>query len=206
MRRDNRLLSSDIAGALCDAVTADTGATAVFLNGALGAMVTPSRPYGTKGMAPHRDRLLGLVREAETAARPLLAEPFTVRRTDVFLPVDNRGYHLSFQLGLFPRQLWQGHVRTTVGVFEIGPVRAASVPGEIEPNLAGRIKAQLGGAPSLVFALADDELGYLMAREDAQLPTFTYERTLTPCDDAGDRLSKAVLDLSRAGLARPRVP
>jgi hypothetical protein len=126
----------------------------------------------------------------------------TVRRSDLYLPMHNSTYQMGFQFGLFPRRLYQGHLRTTIGVFEVGNLRIACVPGEIEPHLAGRIQ-ESRGAPSLVFALCDDELGYLMTAEDAVLPTFAYERTLTPCDDAGDRIMKAVTDLAR-GAAPPR--
>ena len=70
MRRNNHVLSSDMTGDLCDQVTQRTGTPAVFLNGALGAMVTPCSPegYRPEGQAAMRARLVDLV------AQPMLVD------------------------------------------------------------------------------------------------------------------------------------
>ena len=63
----------------------------------------------------------------------------------------------------------------------------------MEPGMAERIRRQAMRPNLLVFGLVDDELGYLMSLKDAVDPEFAYERSMSPCVDAGERVLQALL-------------
>jgi hypothetical protein len=67
-----------------------------------------------------------------------------------------------------------------------------AVPGEMEPALAARLRAQLHRPDLVVFGLCDDEVGYLLRDKEARDPEFAYERSMSPCISAGELVSQAI--------------
>ena len=59
--------------------------------------------------------------------------------------------------------------------------------------------AGVGGQPTFLCALANDELGYLLPPEAFHDPVFAYETTLSPGPQAATRLKLAVEKLFREG-------
>jgi hypothetical protein len=194
MRRNNTLVSSDMVGALCDRWRAAGHGQAVFVNGELGAMVTPRyRPHGAKGIPVVGGKLLVICERALAAAHELKAPGVEVRRRDVYLPLKTPGLVVGRLSGAIRRELYGGNLRTSVGYLRIGTFEAVSVPGEMEPVLAGEIRRALGKPDLLVFGLVDDEVGYIMRGVDAVDPEFAYERTMSPSRDSGELLRAAIV-------------
>ena len=164
---------------------------AVFVNGALGAMITPE-PSGLEGMQVMTDALMETGREALDQAAPVDVRELEVRRRDVYMPLTSTGLLLGRLTMVIPRRAYGGHMRSTVGSLRIGPIEAVCVPGEMEPTLAQRIRDTLGAPDLLVFGLVDDEVGYLMREVDAKDPLFAYERSMSPMVDAGEVVFEAV--------------
>lgn len=192
--RRNQLLSADFVGELCDAWQQAGHGPAVFVNGALGAMVSPDvsprDPAGSRAMGRE---LAALCAAALAGAEPVPVDAIEVRRRDVYLPLRTMGLQLARLTMAIPRELHQGHARSTVGWLRIGTIEAVAVPGEMEPALAQRVRARSGRPDLLVLGLCDDELGYLMRRQEALDPEFAYERSMSPCLDAGERIESALL-------------
>ena len=192
--RGNDELSSDFVGPLCDGWRQAGLGTAVFANGALGAMVSPAvRPRDQVGAARMGDALCALARQALAQAAPLPVDAIEVRRSDVFLPLQTFGLRLGRLTGAIPRELHQGHARTTVGYLRQGALQAVCLPGEVEPALAERIRARTHAPDLLVLSLCDDELGYLLREQDARDPEFAYERSMSACEQAGELVEAALL-------------
>ncbi|MBM4060503.1 MAG: hypothetical protein FJ265_05325 [Planctomycetes bacterium] len=84
------------------------------------------------------------------------------------------------------RQLYAGAARSTVGWLRLGDFAAVAVPGEMEPALAERVRAELHRPDLVLFGLCDDELGYLLREQDARDPEFAYERSMSACLRAGE--------------------
>lgn len=186
-------LSSDFAGALCEAWRQAGHGQAVFVNGALGAMVTPRMDDRDQVGADAMGRALCAIAEGALAdAVPVAMDSIEVRRRDLFVPMESLGLTLSRQTTVVPRTTHAGWLRSTVGYLRLGDVEIACVPGEMEPGLAERLRRQAGRPRLLVFGLVDDELGYLMAERDARSPDFAYERSMSPSVDTGERVLHAL--------------
>lgn len=194
LRRGNVKVSSDYVGALCDAWRAAGLGEPVFVSGALGAMVTPGiSPNGEEGVPLMGARLCELAKAALPAAREVQPRGLEVRRRDVFSPFTSPALLLGRLSLVIPREVYGGMVRSTVGYLRLGDVEIATVPGEMEPTLAARIRRESGKPNLLVFGLVDDELGYLLSEDDARNPRFGYERLMSTAVDVGERVLAALL-------------
>lgn len=191
--RRNTEVSSDFVGALCDGWRAAGHGQAVFVNGALGAMISPAvKDRSQAGAQFLGDGVRGIAEAALATARALPVDAIEVRRRDLYVPVHTMGFRLGRLTTVLQRELYDGHARSTVGWLRIGAFEAVAVPGEMEPALAEQVRAELRRPDLVVFGLCDDELGYLLRRQDAEDPEFAYERSMSPCLDAGERVRAAL--------------
>jgi hypothetical protein len=133
-----------------------------------------------------------LAEGALQGASPLVVDTIEVRRRDVFVPLVSAGFRLGRLTTALERELYSGHARSTVGCVRLGSFLAVAVPGEMEPGLAEQMRAQLRRPDLLVFGLCDDEVGYLLREQDAVDPEFAYERSMSPCRTAGERVRRAI--------------
>jgi hypothetical protein len=194
LRRQNTRISADYVGELCDRWRAAGHGQAVFVNGALGAMVTPDGwPRDDAGMPRVAGGLFDSCSAALRAAQPLDVRSLEVRRRDVFLPLSSFGLGLARLTLAIPREAYGDCVRTGVGWLRLGPLEAVMVPGEIEPGLAERVRRRARRPDLLVFGLVDDEVGYLMSEKDARDREFAYERTMSPGPEAGELVVEALV-------------
>jgi hypothetical protein len=201
--RKNRLITSDFPCWTRRRLEAELGGTAIYVSGALGALVSPDTQESEEQdgewaeaqrvgelLADHA--LRGVRGIASYAPAPRLA----LWHLPVYLVNRNFRYELVRWTGLLDRTRYRwGYIRTEVNLWELGSLRLATVPGELEPSLGLRLKRAAGGQPTMIVGLANEELGYLLPASEYDLPIYSYERTLCPGYDAGDRLVRAVEDL-----------
>ncbi|MEE9128272.1 MAG: neutral/alkaline non-lysosomal ceramidase N-terminal domain-containing protein, partial [Planctomycetota bacterium] len=155
-RRKNTLISADMVGGLCDAWKEAGLGQAVFVNGELGAMVTPAfHPKGAAGIPLLAKKLVELGRRALASGGPLAADDILLRRRDVYLPLQSTGLTFARLTMVIPRELYDGCIRSSVGYMRIGSLEAICVPGEMEPALAARIRAAARRPDLLIFGLVD---------------------------------------------------
>lgn len=191
--RGNTLLSADFVGELCDLWRARGHGQAVFVNGALGAMVSPAvAPRDLSGAHAFGERACGVAERALGAAVPVPVDAIEVRRRDVYVPLGTLGFRVGRLTMALQRELFDGAARSTVGWLRIGAFEAVAVPGEMEPVLAERLRAELGRPDLVLFGLCDDELGYLLREVDARDPEFAYERSMSACARAGEIVREAI--------------
>ncbi len=169
MSDENTLLTSDFVHALRETVESGVrwqayereglGGVCVFLNAAVGGMMTPLgvHPTDPDGQtwsggwekADAIGQLLGemaldAVEGGQVALEPQLS--FFVQGFD--FPVINHGFQAMMTIGVFDREVGcydpeedidednQPCIASELGVIEIGPVRMLAVPGELLPELA----------------------------------------------------------------------
>ncbi len=191
--RRNTALSADFVGELCDQWRARGHGQAVFVNGALGAMVSPNvQPRDREGLQKLGGGVCDLAERALSGAAEVPIDAVEVRRRDVYLPMRMLGFRLGRMTGALPRQLYGGAARSTVGYLRLGTFEAVALPGEMEPALAAKLRAESARPDLVLFGLCDDEVGYLLRRQDALDPEFAYERSMSPCVDAGELVRGAV--------------
>ncbi len=203
LRRDNTLVSADFVGALCDRWQNAGLGQPVFVNGALGAMVSP-HPAGEDGVEVMGDGLFATARRALAAAQPVAVDAIELRRADVYMTITSPGLLLGRLTLAIPRRSYAGLLRSTVGWLRIGSIEVVCVPGETEPALAARVRQVTRRPDLLLFGLADDELGYLMREVDARDREFAYERTMSPVVDAGERVAAALVGAAAAAFTAGR--
>jgi len=182
----NRLVTADFPAALCSALEeARPGGTAIFLNGALGGMVTASQTAHTFEEADRIGRAVAdtALSALESVGSPTAEAELKYVRAPILVPVENRRYHLLGLLGLLGGRplLEGGYTLSEVTGLRIGPVVILGAPGEVLPRVWFEIRALAGeGRPLLLVSLANDELGYLISEEDFEEDLYSYERTVSP--------------------------
>ncbi len=170
MSDENTLMTSDFVHALRETVESGVGwasydrdglgGTCLFLNGAVGGMMTPlgvnptdpdGVSWGSNGWEKTDaiGQLLGemaldAIEGGEVQAAPKLS--FAVQGFE--LPVENHGFQAMMSIGIFDRvpgcydpeeDIDEDNLpclATEVGVYELGGVRMLAVPGELLPELA----------------------------------------------------------------------
>lgn len=193
MPRRNTKISADFVGVLCEEWRARGHGQAVFVNGALGAMISPEvQPRDEQGVRTFGEQACTLCEQALATAAPLPVDAVEVRRSDLYLPMSTLGFRLGRLTTALQRELYDGDARSTVGWLRLGAFEAVAVPGEVEPALAELLRAQLHRPELVLFGLCDDEVGYLLRAQEAADPEYAYERSMSACGDAGERVRAAL--------------
>jgi hypothetical protein len=158
--------SADFPGYLCDALAKDVGGQVVFLNGALGGMVsgdTLARTHAESAKAGKR-----FAEEAARLLRSAVAPPrmdFVVERRRVEIPLTNAKFILFMQMAN-RRELVRGRIAAEMFYLRLGEAELVTIPGELLPELSFEILERMRGYPRLIVGLVNDELGYLIPGYD----------------------------------------
>ncbi|RMG13907.1 MAG: hypothetical protein D6731_11405 [Planctomycetota bacterium] len=202
----NRLLSADFPAGLYERVEGERGGVCVFLNGALGGMVTLDAPdHSLAAVRAVGVRLGDLALAALASSSRALPRSPALRavRQPLWVPVQNRSYHLAHAFSILgPRPFRNGCTQSEVFALALGPLVLLSVPGEALPRLGFELEERVAGEPVLLVGLGGDELGYLLRPEDWEAERYHYERSVSPGPLAGELLRWAVEAVATA-LARP---
>lgn len=199
----NRLISADFpAGTIAAVESGRPGAVGVYLNGALGGMVTGAQAAHTFEEAERIGREVGRVAlEALDPGTDLPAEvDLAVARRPIRVPIQNRLYLFLDAFGMFGgRPFDAGHTPSEVGALRVGPLLLLGAPGEVLPRVGFELEALWGGRePFCLVGLANDELGYLIHEEDWGRDLYRYERTVSPGRLAVPLLRRSALEVLSA--------
>ena len=183
LRGDNRQVSRDFPGLVCDIIEERTGEDALFLPGAIGGLIMT--PVLTEGAFDAEENLMltgQALAETALSAPPGEELPPQLRFSTVQweTPLENTIFLYYKFLGILQNEVRQGingtyYLQTELSVLQLGDVTVAMLPGEIFPELIFELrKTQLGAGQLLVVGLANDEIGYIVPlsdfRLDAELP------------------------------------
>ncbi len=167
---DNLLITADFPHYMLSALESRYGGVGLFLNGALGGMVTPDvREHSFAeaervGVAIAAAALEALAGRAAAHSTPELL----LVSKEVELPVHNRVFIELVRKGVL-RKLGDRPDRTVsvVSYFRLSPlVEGVSLPGEPLPKVGLRAKALLRAPFRMLVGLGDDEIGYIIDAED----------------------------------------
>lgn len=179
----NRLLSADFPQALYATVEAARPGVALLVQGPLGGMVTVDAAGRTFEQAERIGAALGGLALDALGADLVAgaAAPLDVVSVPVWIPVQNRRYHLGSAFGIFAgRPFEDGYTRSEVQALRLGPVTLLALPGEVLPRLGFELQARIAAPVPLVASLGNDELGYLLHEGDQDEDRFDYERSMSP--------------------------
>jgi hypothetical protein len=207
---NNRQMTADFPHWLYQTVEDKTEAVCVYMNGALGGMVTADydeKPTD-KGMnwkaaedigRGMGGRVLELIAGAETQDNT----PIALQRTVFQVPMENQNFLALIKLGVFPKEVLVGNdIVTEVSRITIGTAEILTLPGEVLPNIGLYLKRHMTGNHKFLFGLTNDELGYILTKEDFGLPIYAYESSVSIGEQMGERMVAHLLALLKKGQSQ----
>lgn len=171
---DQGVLSPDFVGPLYDRLRWRRAGEGVFMNGALGGMVTADcrgpdgKDIQTWDEYVRIGRLLAdeAIRIVEDA--PIQKDPdLFCASTTVDFPVENEMLLAVVKLSPLGFELNdRSGVSTGVNVVNLGDAQMLTIPGEALPNVGYYLKRNMHGEHNLLLGLTNDAFGYILAKVD----------------------------------------
>ncbi len=175
-----KALTSDFIHTVRERVEAQYGGVAIYLNGALGGMVTPHiRAHTMEEMERVGDGVGRAALQALGRAEPINRTAILLKRADVSLPLENDGFKMLMAGKILDGDAPGGKIPTEVWRLDVGTVSMVTIPGEILPRPALDLKNRMSGKFRMVIALGNDELGYILDPDDFVRDTYKYERSMS---------------------------
>lgn len=186
-------LTADFPGYMCDQLQRDGMGQPVFLNGAVGGMVSGDNKSRTHEEAKVMGLALAkIVGGLAQTAQPPATFAFTIDRRPAQIPCTNQ----AFKPLLAARgRLYRGRIKTEMTLATIGECQILSLPGEVLPEIAFEILEKMTGFPRMLVGLGNDQLGYIIPPYDFR--DESYEETMS----AGPAAGPVVLDTALRMLA-----
>ncbi len=168
------------------------GGRAIFLNGAIGCLVTVDLDEKTPGVretsqkptiedAERVSRRLSeaVIEAVETARSEVTEAPIILQRKRLYLPVENWRFKLAGQLGFINREEYDGRLKTELNLLELGPAQFVTIPGESCPEIGMAVKEKMRAEFKFFVGLGNDELGYILRSPQFDDPLYAYERSMS---------------------------
>lgn len=172
----NPHITADYPGVLRRQVESASGAACIFFAGALGGMMTPDVVDHSFEEAEQMGAKLARVGldSLEVSNTHDFSPTISLTRKDISLKLTNILFKLAFRRKLLPDvRDRRGRISTQVSLLKLGGLWLACVPGELLPKLGLALKESMqraGAHAAGVIGLADDELGYILPKEDFRYP------------------------------------
>lgn len=155
-------VSSDYVNGYYKQMKSETGAEALFLQGAIGGWVQPEDGEGSFEKAYKRgSELSNAVLVALENASPLKSSNISFISKIIAFPVENEAWKQLSAIGTINREI-QDSVQTEVAWFALGEAQFVTHPGETAPYYGLETKKLMGSGPRFVMGLGNDALGYIL--------------------------------------------
>mgnify|MGYP006308800945 CR=1 FL=1 len=170
---DQGILSPDLIGPLYNEIEEDGGGVGIFMNGALGGMVTAdNRTPNGKDMRTWEecvrigellaDEALRIVEDA-----PIQREPnLFCDATCITFPIDSPMMQAIVKSSPLGYELDNNRITTQVNVVNLGNAQMLTIPGEALPNIGYYLKRNMHGEHNLLLGLTNDAFGYILTKVD----------------------------------------
>jgi len=202
----NPHITADYPGFLRREVEAKTKAPCIFFSGALGGMMTPDvtdhsfeeAEFMGKRLAEEGLKALGSADAVRFSTLGMQKKEFRIRLKNIL-------FKIAIRRKLFPDvRDQQGRILTEMNLLKIGPLWLAAIPGELLPKLGMKLKDMMrtaGADTAGIISLANDELGYILPKEDFRYPLNPfkpgkhYEETMSVGKEIGTAVMEAMESL-----------
>ncbi len=171
---DKGILCPDFVGPLCDRIQKQGGGVGIFMNSAIGGMVTADcrGPDGNDIQTWDEcirighllaDEALRIVADAPVRKNPKLF----CGSTTIEFPVENKLLLSIVKLSPLGFELSErGTIDTRVNVVNLGDAQILTIPGEALPNIGYYLKRKMHGRHNFLFGLTNDAFGYILTKVD----------------------------------------
>ncbi len=157
-------LSADFPGYMCDQIRSDGGGQPVFLNGAVGGMISGDNKSRNHEEAKATGQgLAALVQQLAAVAQPQATFQYGLETRRVEIPMTNPKFAPLYAQR---RSLNRGRVVTEMALVTLGEAQIVTIPGELLPEISFEIQEKMSGFPRILVGLANDELGYIVPEYD----------------------------------------
>jgi hypothetical protein len=197
LEKGAREVSADFPGYMCDQMKADGLGQPVFLNGALGGMISGDNQARTHESSREMGLQLAAIALELTKSGTQPAEfAFRADRRPVHIPVSNQDFIARYKAGA--RELIRGRIVTDMTYVRLGEAQFITLPGELLPEVSFEIIEQMDGYPRMLLGLANDQIGYMVPPYDFR--DDYYEETVSQ----GPGAATQVRDMALRMLADER--
>jgi len=205
----NPHITADYPGYLRKEVERQTSAPCIFFSADLGGMMTPNVKDHSFEEAHFMGKQLAEQGLITLSKAPLLHDPLTIilQKKEIYLRLANILFKFAIHRGLFPDIRDKiGFITSEVNLLKVGPLWLATVPGELLPKLGLALKADMcaaGARYAGVIGLANDELGYILPKEEFRYPINPlkpgkhYEESMSVSKEIGPIVVNALQELVR---------
>ncbi len=168
------ILSPDLCGPLCDRIEEKAGGVAMFMNGALGGMVTADnrRENGNEANDWQEcirignllaDEALRIIGESKTQVDPQLY----CTSKQIRFPVDSEMMrYIITHSALGIPALEDFSLTTVINLVNIGQAQIVTIPGEALPNIGFYLKRNMPTKHPFLFGDTNDAFGYMLTKVD----------------------------------------
>ena len=211
---DNLELTADYVGYLCDKVEEELGGIAVFMNGALGGMITPNVESNEHTFEKAQEIGYTLADATVRALRtrrsyrwgaflPRWKRTFNVEKQTFEVPLQNEDFFLGMLGGILYRPYpWyklpsvefpMGTIMTEVNVITIGKAQMITMPGEVLPSIGYRLREAMTGKYKFQIGLGNDELGYIIPIDEWN--PAEYEESMSVGNQTGIAMEAILMEM-----------
>lgn len=172
---DQGICSPDMVGPLYQRIEEKTGGMAIFMNSALGGMVTadvrdPETGEHIRTWAECQrignllaDEALRIIESAPIQQDPKLE----CQARTVTFPVDSELIRAILRLSPLGYKSSDDHsISTQVNLINLGNAQILTIPGEALPNIGYYLKRKMRGEHNFLFGLTNDAFGYILTKVD----------------------------------------
>jgi hypothetical protein len=199
MMDQNRLVTADFCGYTLKQIEAKLGGVGIYLNGALGGMVTPDVRERTFEEAQRVGDGVAAVALQALADRPAaIMRRLALRSRTVEIPLENPQFKAAITAGLLKGTL-QGSARgstvdltTEVCRLDLDDAVLVTVPGELLPRPGLALRERIAAPYRLILGLGNDELGYILHPDDFDRDLYRYERSMSVGRQAWPKIEEAL--------------
>ncbi len=201
------ILSPDICGPLYARIEEKVGGVALFMNSALGGMVTADNRLEGGGDARTwdecirigtllADEALRILSKAGIESNPII-QCWSKR---IKFPVESEMMRFIIQHSPIETKSFDGsHVSTQLNLLQIGQAQVLTIPGEALPNIGYYLKRKMNGKQNLLFGLTNDAFGYILTKVDFNsFKRYDYISRTSLGEMTGEILIEEALELIKA--------
>ena len=176
LEKGAREVSADFPGYMCDQMKADGLGQPIFLNGAVGGMISgDNRARTHKSSREMGLRLAAIVKDLVKTSQSPATYRFTAETRPLSIPVTNTDFIERYKAGM--RELHRGRIITDMMYIRLGEAQFITLPGELFPEVSFEILEHMDGFPRMLLGLANDQIGYMVPPYDFR--DDYYEETMS---------------------------
>ncbi len=165
LEKGAREVSADFPGYMCDQMKADGLGQPIFLNGAVGGMISGDNRARTHESSREMGlRLAAIAKDLVKAGQSPATYRFSAEKRPLSIPVSNSNFLERYKNGM--REVHRGRIITDMMYIRLGETQFITLPGELLPEVSFEILEHMDGFPRILVGLANDQIGYMIPPYD----------------------------------------